>query len=232
MKKWMGNLVKAAAFAAAVALGPAGASPLHAQQDESALAQLRTSMSAESYASVNALVRDARERGLPTQPLLAKALEGAAKNVAGERIVAAVRQTSGHLVAADALLRPSGITAAAEVAAVATALQRGVPQEAVARFAAEARGSSGAGVGLSAHVLADVMAQGVPVAVGVEVIGAWRAEGADPVRLGEIPAAVERLVRQGIVPGRAGAAIAAGLRNGRAPASIRPVDVPRILGGG
>jgi hypothetical protein len=76
------------------------------------------------------------------------------------------------------------------------------------------------------------MAQGVPVAVGVELIGAWRSHGADPASLGEIPAAVERLVRQGIVPGRAGAAIAAGLRNGRAPASIRPGDVPRGGPGG
>lgn len=227
----MRSIAVAAAFSAAALLGLAAA-PLHAQQDESALAQLRASMSAESYASVSQIVREARERGLPTQPLLAKALEGAAKNVPDARIVAAVRQTSGQLVTADALLRPRGITAPAEVAAVATALQRGVPQEAVARFAAEARGNAGAGVGLSAHVLADVMAQGVPVAVGVEVIGAWRAHGADPARLGEIPAAVERLVRQGVVPGRAGAAIAAGLRNGRAPASIRPVDVSRGPGGG
>jgi hypothetical protein len=143
MKKWMGYIAMAAAFAAAVPLGLPGFAPLHAQQEESALAQLRSSMSADAYANVSALVREARERGLPTQPLLAKAMEGAAKNIPGARIVAAVRQTSGQLVAADALLRPRGITAAAEVAAVATALQRGVPQEAVARFATDARGSGG-----------------------------------------------------------------------------------------
>jgi hypothetical protein len=198
--------------------------------DEAALATLRTSMSAAAYASFSSALRDAQQRGLPTQPLVAKALEGAAKNVSGDRILIAVRQTSDALARAQDLLRNAGAAStAAEVTAVATALQRGVPADAVTRLAGQAGGRGH--VGLSAHVLADVMAQGVPLAVGVEVIATWRNHGGDPARLQEIPGAVERLVRQGIVPARAGAAITAGLRLGRTPASILPVEVPRLIGG-
>jgi hypothetical protein len=226
----------AIALAAVLGAGmPAAAraqQPPPAQQapDAAALATVRAAMSASAYASFTAALRDAQERGLPTQPLVAKALEGAAKNVPGERIMVAVRQTTDALARAQVLLRAAGPATGAEISAVATAMQRGVPEEAIARLAA---GAAGRGhVGLSAHVLADMMTNGVPLAVGIEVIGAWRGHGADPARLDEIPAAVERLVRQGVVPTRAGAAIAAGLRLGRAPGSITPIDVPRIIGGG
>jgi hypothetical protein len=230
LKEWRLLALAVAALLLALALAlPAGA---HGQQppDAAALATLRASMAPAAYASFTAELRTAREQGLPTQPLVAKALEGAAKNVPGDRIMIAVRQTTTALVRAQTLLRPSGGATEAEVTAVATALQRGVPEDAITRMAATAAGRGN--VGMSAHVLADIMAHGVPVAVGVELIAAWRGHGADPARLSEIPGAVERLVRQGVVPTRAGAAIAAGLRLGRTPGSIAPVDIPRLIGGG
>ena len=206
--------------------------PMQAQttaQDEAALAPLRASMSASAYASLTAAVGDARRRGLPTEPLITKAQEGAAKNVPGDRIVVAVRLTSDRLARAQLLLRGNTAPTGTEISAVADALQRGVPEAAITRLAADASGR--ASIALSAHALADLIGHGVPLAVGVEVMNAWRAQGADPARLKEIPAAVERLVRQGVVPARAGAAVAAGIRMGRAPASITPVEIPRILGG-
>ncbi|HSJ24820.1 MAG TPA: hypothetical protein VK929_09145 [Longimicrobiales bacterium] len=219
-------------LALALALPTSAAFGQQAQQtqDEAALATLRAAMTPAAYTSFTAELRAARDQGLPTQPLVAKALEGAAKNVPGERILAAVRQTTQELNRARTLLQPAGGVTAAEISAVATAMQRGVPADAVSRLAADAGGRGG--VGLSAHVLADIMAHGVPVSVGVEVLGAWRSHGADPNRLNEIPGAVERLVRQGVVPARAAAAIGAGLRAGRTPGSIGPVDVPRLIGGG
>ena len=206
--------------------------PVRAQstaQDQAALAALRTSMSASAYASLTAAINDARRRGLPTEPLITKAQEGAAKNVPGDRIVIAVRLTMDRLERAQVLLRGSVSPTDAEISAVADALQRGVPEDAITRLAAAAGGR--ASIALSAHALADLIGHGVPLAIGVEVMNAWRAQGADPARLKEIPAAVERLVRQGVVPARAGAAVAAGIRMGRAPASITPVEIPRILGG-
>lgn len=211
----------------------AAAVPVRAQtpaQDDAALATLRASMSATAHASLTTAVRDARQRGLPTAPLITKAQEGAAKNVPGERIVIAVRATADRLGRAQALLRVGGSPTGAEISAVADALQRGVPEEAIIRLSADARGR--ASVALSAHALADLIGQGVPLAIGVEVMSAWHGRGADPEKLKEIPASVERLVRQGVVPARAGAAVAAGIRIGRAPGSITPIDIPRILGGG
>lgn len=206
--------------------------PLYAQtpaQDDAALAALRASLSATAHASVTATVRDARQRGLPTAPLIAKAQEGAAKNIPGERIVVAVRATMNWLGRAQVLLRAGAPPTAVEISVVADALQRGVPDDAITRLAADARGR--ASIALSAHALADLLGQGVPLAVGVEVMQAWQANGADAAKLTEIPAAIERLVRQGVVPARAGAAVAAGIRLGRSPASITPVEIPRILGG-
>jgi len=200
------------------------AAPLQAQQT-SELETLRAGMSASAYASLSAELRSARERGLPTEPLVSKALEGAAKHIPGERIVLAVRQTSERLARAQILLRPSPATAT-ELTAVADAMQRGVPDDAIRNLAEDPKGR--ASIALSAHAVADLLDHGVPLAVGVEVVRAWRGNGADPARLKEIPAAVERLVRQGVVPAQAGSAVAAGLRIGRRPNSIGPGDVPGL----
>jgi hypothetical protein len=197
-------------------------------QEDAAVGALRTSMDASAHATLVIVVRDARSRGLPAQPLIAKAQEGAAKNVPGDRIIVAVQATAERLARAQVLLHAGGVATPVEISAVADALQRGVPEEAIVRLVADSRGH--ASVGLSAHALADLLGHNVPVAVAVEVIGAWRAHGADASRLNEIPAAVERLVRQGVVPARAGAAVAAGIRVGRAPGSITPAEVPRMIG--
>lgn len=203
-----------------------------AQAEAEALAALRASLSASAHASLVAAVQDAREQGLPAQPLIAKAQEGVAKNVPGERIMIAVHGSFQRLVRARDLLRPGGAPTADEMSAVADALQRGVPDAAIASLAGNARGRSA--IALSSHALADLLGHGVPMAIGIEVIGAWGERGGDASSLAEIPAAVERLVRQGIVPARAGAAVAAGLRLGRRPGSIMPPEVPGLLrrGGG
>lgn len=201
--------------------------PLYAQNAD--LEKLRAGMSASAYASFTAELRSARERGLPTEALVSKALEGTAKNVPGERIVIAVRQTSERLGRAQLLLRGSTPPNAAELTAVADAMQRGVPDDAIRKLAADPKGR--ASIALSAHAIADLLGHGVPLAVGIEVVGAWRGNGADPGRLKEIPAAVERLVRQGVVPAHAGSAVAAGLKLGRRPNSITPSDVPGLTRG-
>ena len=209
------------------------AQPVHAQtaaQDEAALAAMRASMSASAHASLVSAVRDARQRGLPTEPLITKAQEGVAKSIPGERIVAAVRVNVNLLGRAQALLRGSVPTRASDISDVADALQRGVPEDAIKRLASDERGR--ASIALSAHALADLVDHGVPLAVGVEVMNAWRGQGGDAAKLKEIPAAVERLVRQGVVPAHAGAAVAAGIKQGRSPSSITPVEIPRMIGRG
>lgn len=192
-------------------------------QDASQDAKLRAALSASAYASFTATLRDARERGLSEEPLVAKALEGMAKGVPGDRIVIAVRQTTDRMIRAQALLRSDRPTTAMEITAVADALMRNVPEDAIRRLSADSAGR--ASIALSVHALADLLGHGVPLAVGVEVMGAWRAGGADASRLKEIPATIERLVRQGVAPARAGASVATGLRLGKPLSLITPLEL-------
>jgi len=210
---------------------PLGAQNQATSQDRAALEALRPSLSASAHATLTATVRETSARGLPTGPLLVKAREGLAKKVPDDRIVAAVRVVGEQLVRAQLVLRsggtPSAPPTAAELIAVADGLQRGVPEEAIGRLTGETRGR--ASIALSVHALADLLEEGVPLGAGLDLIGTWQAQGGDPERLKEIPAAVERLVRQGVVPARAGEAVAAGLRLGLRPGSILPADIPGIL---
>jgi hypothetical protein len=188
-------------------------------------AKLRTAMSAPAYASFTATVKDAKARGLPVEPLIAKGIEGAAKNVPGDRIVLAVRATADRLGRAQLLLQSDRPGTPADIVAVADALGRYVPEDALRKLSADAGGR--ATIAASSYALADLMASGVPLAVGIEVIGAWRAGGADAARLKEVPATIERLMRQGVAPARAGAGVATGLRLGTPLSHITPRNLPR-----
>ncbi|HSJ09272.1 MAG TPA: hypothetical protein VK928_05140 [Longimicrobiales bacterium] len=214
-----------AAAAMLAALPGAGAAQQSRAQEDASIAALARVMAPADHAELVIVLRDARARGLSVQPLIAKAQEGAAKNV--PRIAAAVRGTMQLMVRAQALLQGPEAATDAEVNAVAIALQRGVPEDAIRGLSADAR--TRASIAVAAHVLGDLMAHGVPVAVGVEAVQAWHTRPGNAAGMNEIPAAVERLVRQGVVPARAGAAVAAGLRLGRTPGSITAPDVPRLL---
>lgn len=207
------------------------AAPVQAQQtraqEDASVAALARVMNARDHAELVTVLAEARAQGLPVQPLIAKAQEGAAKNV--PRIAAAVRSTMQFMVRAQALLRTGAPATETELNAVGIALQRGVPEDALRNLAGEAR--TRASIAISAHVLGDLIGHGVPVAIGVEAVQAWTLRSDAAAQMTEIPAAVERLVRQGVLPARAGAAVAAGLRLGRSPGSIMPPDVPLLLRG-
>ena len=212
----------------ALLLAVSGAGNASAQ--ESGFARARAALTGSAGASFEATVRSARAEGLPVDPLIAKALEGVAKGIAADRVAVAVRALAGDLGRANALLRIDGrAAAAADIEATANALQRGLPEDAVRSLRKDAR--PGESIAMSVHALTDLHQRGVPVAVGLDVIGAWRSRGADPQRLKEIPAAVERLVRQGVLPAQAGAAVAGGLRSGRGLGQINAADIAGKIGG-
>ena len=79
--------------------------PLAAQSVRS---RLEGRIPSEAIAAVDSLVQFASQEGLPTEPLIQKALEGGAKHVAGPRIVAAVQVTLGQLRGARDLLVRAG----------------------------------------------------------------------------------------------------------------------------
>ncbi len=102
----------------------------------------------------------AAREGLPTEPLVQKALEGGAKHVSAPRIGAAAQEMLEQLRDARALLVRAGDAppaTAAEVTTIYAALKRGLPGPVVERVVAalpqEPRGSA-------LHSVADLAAHG------------------------------------------------------------------------
>jgi hypothetical protein len=118
--------------------------------------RLERRLDGDTRARVAAVIDSARAAGLPVEPLIDKALEGASKRAPGDRIVVAVRNLAAGLLAArDAL----GTADVAELDAAASALRAGVRAETLTRLRA-ARGRQNLTVPLA--VLSDLVARGIP----------------------------------------------------------------------
>jgi len=207
-------------IAAWCVLGAAGR--VHAQ-DAAKYERARATFAGEDARAFERLLAQARQQGLPADPLLDKALEGAAKGVPPGRVLAVLEELAAGLTRARGLLTASGLDPnPPDVAAVADGLRRGVPEHAVRALGAGAQ--PGEPVALAVHTLADLLDRGVPVTVALDVLTAWRGQGAQTADLAELPAAVERLMRQGVLPSQAAQAVAAAMRAGRGPGAAGPPD--------
>jgi hypothetical protein len=112
---------------------------------------------------VESIVASARGEGLPTEPLVQKALEGSSKGAPGPRIVAAVETTFADLRRArEALGRTAGTD---EIVAAAAALRAGATPAMVTEMR---RVAPHAGVAVPLAVFTDL------VAGGMAVDAAWR----------------------------------------------------------
>lgn len=138
-----------ALIAGALALGPR---TLRAQDP-----RLDRRLDPETRAAVVALLDSARADGIPTEPLVDKALEGASKGAAGVRIVSAVRNLAAGLRAARTALG-AGSTAA-ELDAGASAMRGGVQSDDLARLRDAHRRRD---LTVPLAVLSDLVARGVP----------------------------------------------------------------------
>src|SRR4029077_16617189 len=111
--------------------------PLTAQSVQS---RLEGRIPSDAVPVVDSLVQVALHEGLPSEPLVQKALEGGAKQVPSPRIVAAVQASLGQLRDAHELLVRAGDQPpirAGEVTTVAWALRRKVPPSTVAHVVTE-----------------------------------------------------------------------------------------------
>jgi hypothetical protein len=123
---------------------------------------------------VAALVDSARAAGLPTEPLVQRALEGTSKRAAGDRVVAAVRRLARDLGTARSALGP--VATSAEIDAGAAALYAGArPADLTALRARRPRQSLVVPLG----VLADLVATGVPADTAAAAVLALAATTAD-----------------------------------------------------
>ena len=119
--------------------------------------RLEQRLDRETRIAVEAVIDSARRAGLPTAPLVAKALEGASKRADGERIVGAVQRLAAHLGTAREAL--GSAASGGELEAGASALLAGASTDDLARLKAMRPRAS---LIVPLGVLADLVARGVP----------------------------------------------------------------------
>lgn len=150
----------------------------------------------ETRARVVAIVDSARGAGLPSEPILQRALEGSMKNAAGDRIVAAVRRLAVDLGTARDALGSKATTP--ELEAGVAALRAGATPATLTRL----RDLRKPPVTMALAVLADLVASGVPAdsASAAILVLAPTVHDADLV---EFRRAVERDIALGAPPASA-----------------------------
>lgn len=144
------HLIACAATALAVAMHPLAL----LAQDPDPLSRL----DANTRFSVEVIIDSARVAGVPTRPLLLKALEGAAKHAPNGRVIAAVR--SVFHAELDVRVALGSALDESEWTSAVSALQSGVPLEALAKFRGD---HSGKPLTRALVVMTDLIQRGVPV---------------------------------------------------------------------
>ena len=159
--------------------------------------RLRARLDPETAAAVEEIIEGARHKGLPVEPLVARALEGASRQAPAARIVAGVRSLAADLETARDVLGPG--SSSAELVAGATALSAGVRADTLSRLRiARPQGS----LVVPLVVLTDLVTRRVPVeTASAAVVAATRAQVRD--RTMKLRQRIDRDIRSGASPGSA-----------------------------
>jgi len=193
------------------------AGPLAAQ---SARARLEGRVPGATLPVVDSLVQRASAEGLPTEPLIQKALEGGAKQITAPRIVAAVEASLGQLRDARDLLVHAGDeppVTPGEVTTVAWALRRGLPGPVVQRVVAALPRPPRAS---AMHAVADLAAHHFDSDSAADLIIAAIGQGLVRERLLDVSAAAAHELQRGHTHAEALALVRQELPN--VPASPKP----------
>ena len=175
---------------AAVFLPLALTNPAHAQDR-----RLSTRLDSVTAASVMRLVDSVRSEGLPTEPLIGVALEGATRRAGSERILAAVGEYAAALASARQALGQAAQSD--EVVSAAGVIVAGVTPAAVGGLrAARSQGL----LTVPLVVLADLVARGVPPDSAASALGEALRNGARDDELSEFRRRVERDILAGAKP--------------------------------
>ncbi len=150
----------------------------------------------DTQSAVVALMDSARGDGLPVEPLIQRALEGATKSAPGARIIAAVRRLTLDLGTARTALGTDA--SSPELEAGVAALRAGATPQILTQLRTVRRPP----LTMALSVLADLVASGVPAdsAAAAVLTLAPKARDADLV---EFRRAVERDIALGAPPGAA-----------------------------
>jgi len=192
------SVAAAGALAAVLFATAAAQEPQHLNDPR--LARLDTA--ARSLVAV--AINSARAAGLPTEPLVQRALEGATKDAPGTLIVSAVQRLAADLGRARAALGASATSP--ELEAGAAALRAGAGPAVLAQLRRSRRQT----ITVPLAVLTDLVASGVPVDSAAAAVLALAASARD-TDLIDFRRAVERDIALGAAPTAATAAAAAGV---------------------
>ncbi|HTR20499.1 MAG TPA: hypothetical protein VMH88_06565 [Gemmatimonadales bacterium] len=175
--------------------------------------RLERRLDAGTRAAVVAVIDSARAAGLPIEPLVDRALEGAAKHADSARIVAAVSLLATELATARAALGPS--SSPPELDAGASALRAGVRPSDLTQL--RQRRPQSLTVALAA--LTDLVVSGVPADSAAAAVLALASSARDD-QIVDFRRAVERDIALGAPPAaaatvRVNAAVRAAGRSGK-----------------
>ena len=191
------------ALGLALVLAASHASAVSAQ---SVRARLEDRVPAAALPAIDSLVTQAGSEGLPTEPLLQKALEGGVKGIAADRLVNGVRRGLTQLRDARAILvraAPARAVTPGDVAAVSAALARGLSPALVERLLGAAPPPPPEPAGPVLHAAADLVARGFPPDSAADLLLTAQREGLRGVRLLDVAAAASHELQRGCAPGEA-----------------------------
>ncbi len=151
---------------------------------------------AKARVAVEREIARAQAKGLPTQPLIAKAMEGVTKQASGDQIRSAVASQARRLEQARTFLAPS--TSVQELTSGADALQVGVPGPMLKQL--RAAWPVERSVAMPLDVLTELVARGIPAKSALEQITALMARGATPTQIASLGMSVQADVAAGLAP--------------------------------
>jgi hypothetical protein len=188
----LSGLSAARRLALAVAMVVATAAPTEiAAQDRRLIARLDSA----TAGAVTRLADSVRAVGLPSDPLIGVALEGASRRASSERILAAVREYAAALGVARQTLGDSAVSD--EIVSAAGVLVAGVAPRVVVDY----RSARPAGaLTVPFVVLADLIARGIPADTAASALGVALRSGASDDDLVEFRRRVERDIAAGARP--------------------------------
>ena len=163
-------------------------------------AQLDGRVSPEVQRAVRGIAADAAARGLPVDPLVQKAIEGAAKGVPADRVIAAVRTLAGRLGEAREAVRAGGVAAPSGdvVEGGADALNAGISPRQVSDLVRVSQPPQDPA--LTLRVAATLAALGVPPKQALELVQGMISAGRSPSDLLGLPGQVQAGVARGATP--------------------------------
>jgi hypothetical protein len=174
---------------------------------------------------VQALADSLARTGIPGEPLLRKALEGSAKGVPADRIVAAVRTVAGQLELSAASLRSAGAVSDSQtVEAGAYAINAGLKGEQVAAIARASRPPYQPAASLQSA--GTLVAMGVPASQAVALIQEWIKAGRSPRDVGSLPSQVQAAMGPGLSAAQAAQEMSKGGGRGANPTLPPPRGNP------